>query len=306
MRRIGLVFVASIGVLVLGICAPPATALGPGDLQPPPSNDRSVSVDEGGHDGGASAGGAAVGATSGRSNGAGPICVTETGRSVDVAVGPMQYKPATHENMLWPYPNDDHHLWQITHCLYPDGHRTNTIALIDTTPAPGTPTIPVTLTADQLALRATAQLHFEFPELHLSPPGTNQSVGFPIWIWIDPTNWTPRTATDTDGTLTVTLTATPTTITFDPGDTSPAVTCNGPGTPYPTQGTPNAWKPSPTCGHTYTTPTTRHPGGTTNTTTTLTWTFTWTANNGTTGTLADLDLTHHQALAITAYTATTN
>ena len=149
---------------------------------------------------------------------------------------------------------------------------------------------------------ATAQLHFEFPPLHLSPPGTNQTVGFPIWIWIDPTTWTPRTATDTDTGLTVTLTATPTTITFDPGDNTPPNNCHGPGTPYPAH-TTNAWQPSPTCGHTYTTPTASHPA---NTTTTLTWTFTWSANNGTTGTLPNLQLTHHQQLNLTAYTTTTN
>lgn len=217
----------------------------------------------------------------------------------------MEYKIATHENLMWPFPTDDHHLWQINHCLYPDGHRTNTITLIDTTPVPGTPATPVALTANQLALRATAQLHFEFPPLQLSPPGTNQTVGFPIWIWINPNTWTPRTATDTDGPLTVTLTATPTTITFDPGDTTPPVICDGPGTPYPPR-TTNAWKPSPTCGHTYTTPTARHPNGATNTTTTLTWTFTWTANNGTTGTLANLNLTHHQPLTLTAYTTITD
>jgi hypothetical protein len=129
-------------------------------------------------------------------------------------------------------------------------------------------------------------------------------VGFPTWFWIDPAAWQPQRATDTDGALTVTLVATPADLVIDPGDGSAPVDCHGPGTPY-RPGHDDAWATS-TCGHTYTTPSSRQPGGITTTRSTLVWRFAWIASDGTTGTLADLRLDHSQQLVVHAYTAVTD
>jgi hypothetical protein len=243
--------------------------------------------------------------SSGGSGGAGgPTCVTEQGKSVDVVTTSLEFAPTTHDNPLFPEPTDDHHVYVITHCVYPDGHRTNTVALVDTTPTPGvTPAPAPAMTPAQLALRATAHLHLDFPGLRLSPPN-RQVVGFPTWFWIDPAAWRPQTATDTDGALTVTLVATPSDLVVDPGDGSATVDCHGPGTPY-RPGQDDAWDTSP-CGHTYTTPSSRQPGGVTTTRSTLVWRFTWTASDGSTGTLADLRLDHAESLVVNAYTAVTD
>lgn len=267
-------------------------------------HDRSVTVvsDGGGVHGPTGNGGSGSGPI--RGSGGGPTCFTEQGRSVDVIASSLEYVPVTHDNPVFPTPKDDHHVWVITHCVYPDGHRTNDVALVDTTPVPGAiPTPALAITPAELALRATAHLHLEFPGLHLSPPA-RQVVGFPTWFWIDPAALQPRHATDTDGALTVNLTATPTDLIVDPGDGTTVIDCHGPGTPY-RPGHDNAWATS-TCGHTFTTPSSRLPGGVTTTHSTLVWQFTWTASDGTAGTLPDLQLDHRQALNITAYTAVTD
>ena len=278
------------------------------------SGDRSVSVGSDGRAGGGGGSGPSSSGSGRSSSGTGgrtksttarPVCYSERARSVDVRVGPLEWKPASSENMLFPFPSGPDEIWQITHCLHSDGRRTNSVTLVNTAEVPGAPAsapIPA-LTPAQLALRATANLHFDFPALGTSPVGGRHTVGFPTWIWVDPASWQPRYATDTDSGLTVNLTATPATITFDPGDRTPAIDCHGPGTPY----RPGAgWAASPTCGHTYTAPSSRHPGGRTDTATTLIWKFTWTATDGTSGTLPELQLVHRQPFTVTAYTTTTN
>lgn len=287
----------------------PSVAFATDGSSAPSPDRRSVTVTAPGRSSGA------TGSSGGRSSGSGsagrssrvsapPTCYTERGRSVDVRVGPLEWKPAVSENWLFPYPPDDVHVWQITHCLFSDGHRTNRVALIDTTPVPGAPSAPAPrLSAQQLALRATADLQFDFPAFGVSPASPRQVVGFPMWVWVDPASWVPRQASDTDAGLVVTLTATPSTMLFDPGDGSPVVDCHGPGTPYrPGSG----WQASPTCGHTYTVPSSRLPGSRTPTTATIIWTFGWVASDGTSGTLPDLQLVHHEMLTVTAYTAVTN
>lgn len=201
---------------------------------------------------------------------------------------------------------DDHHVYEITHCLFADGHRTNKVVMVDTTPVPGVAPVPVAqLSPEALALRATAGMHFDFPGLRTSPPGGRLVVGFPTWVWVDQSSWSPIVVTDADADLSVTLTATPATVLFDPGDGASIVDCHGPGTSYGA-GSWSAWDASPTCGHTYTTPSSRHVGGTTDTTTTVVWSFTWAASDGTSGTLPDMELAHHERFTVNAYTAVTN
>jgi hypothetical protein len=270
------------------------------------SGDRSVTVSQAGnrHEAPTSGGGTNGG---GNSNG-GPsaTCWSEVGVSADVILGPLQFAPSTHETFLYPVDPSGKSRWQVMHCLYPDGHWVNEVTRIAVDPAAGTAPTPLpTLSPAQLALRATARLHLEFPPLHLSPPGTRTVVGFPTWIWIDLGRWRPVTVADDDGGLSVTLTASPVDLIFDPGDGSMPVHCNGPGTPY-RRGIDDPWATSPTCGHTFTTPDRSRTGGRTETTATVTWRFTWQGSDGSTGTLPDLRLVHHQDLAVRAYTAVTD
>ena len=311
MQKIGqrLLWVVIIAITQAGTCRVASATDGPG--QPGPANqgqDRTVSVGRDGVSGGVASG--ASGRTGTRrssgNGGSAPVCYSTRSLGYDVTVGPLQFEPAGHSNLMSAPLPDDHHAFEITHCVFPDGHRTNKVAVVDTTPTPGGAPVPVArLTPAALALRATAGLHFEFPGLRASPPNGRLVVGFPTWVWVDRSSWSPIVVTDVDADLSVTLTATPSTVLFDPGDGTSVVDCRGPGTPF-VGGSMSAWNASPTCGHTYTTPSSRHVGGKTDTTTTVVWSFAWTASDGTSGTLPDMELSHHEPFTVSAYTAVTN
>jgi hypothetical protein len=98
-------------------------------------------------------------------------------------------------------------------------------------------------------------------------------VGMPMWMWVEPspTTYGPSTATATAGGVTVSATAKVTRVSWDMGDGSPPVVCNGPGTKY-TAGMGKAV--SPDCGHVYTA-TSPSAGGRFRGMATATWTVDW-------------------------------
>jgi hypothetical protein len=135
-----------------------------------------------------------------------------------------------------------------------------------------------------LAEQAVSRLALPSLPVGISPTG-GQMVRVPTWLWIDPTQWTPRTATASVPGMTVTATATPSRVVWSMGDGA-SVTCAGPGTP---------WRPgddsaasSPTCGHTYVTSSAAAPGGNYSLTATVTWVVTWTTSGGQGGTAVPL------------------
>ncbi|WP_071656988.1 hypothetical protein [Mangrovactinospora gilvigrisea] len=76
--------------------------------------------------------------------------------------------------------------------------------------------------------------------------------------------------------VTVTAHASVASLTYDMGDGT-TITCHGAGTPYQAS---YGDKPSPTCGHTYTTSSANQPGGEYSIRATATWTVNWNSTNG--------------------------
>jgi hypothetical protein len=137
----------------------------------------------------------------------------------------------------------------------------------------GSPTLvdPVTL-----AERAVDRMNLIAPQVGLTPlePGAPALVGMETWLWIDNAGLRangPITRTATAGPVSVTATAHVTEVEWDMGDGT-HVTCRTAGTPWtPDQST----GPSPECGHRYSTPSTREPGGTFTVKATAHWRVDW-------------------------------
>jgi hypothetical protein len=135
-----------------------------------------------------------------------------------------------------------------------------------------------------LAQEAVSKLGLSGPNVKLSPPaGSQQVVGLPTWMWttVSDATWTPHSATAAVAGESVTATATATSIDWSMGDGN-SVTCDGPGTPY--SSSYGAHASSPTCGYTYSSPSSTAAGGTFPVTGTTTWRITW-AGGGQNGTL---------------------
>lgn len=131
-----------------------------------------------------------------------------------------------------------------------------------------------------LAQQAVRHLQLPAPQIRLNPgPPAPQVVYVPTWLWIDSSVWAPRSATASLAGLSVTATGTPTRVTWSTGDGGTKV-C-GRGTPWRAGTDPT--KPSPDCGHTYTTPSREASGGRYTLTATITWQVSW-SGGGTSGT----------------------
>jgi hypothetical protein len=124
-----------------------------------------------------------------------------------------------------------------------------------------------------LAAQARNELTLPSPVVRSSPAANvEQLVDLPVWLWIAPETWAPRSATAAVPGVAVTATATPMAVTWQLGDGS-TVHCNGPGTPYPGGGNPAAG--SPTCGHVFTRSSAGLPGGVFTGSVTVSWQVTW-------------------------------
>ena len=140
-------------------------------------------------------------------------------------------------------------------------------------PAPQSP--KKTPDPETTAREAIAKLKLTNPTPNIGPNPNNNpwhmlTTGYPLWLWTNTPN-TLTTTTHNHG-LTITLTATRTHTTYNHGDhTTQTCTTTTPYNPHTTPATP-----SPTCGHTYQTP------SPTNTPYTITatdhWTITWHTN----------------------------
>jgi hypothetical protein len=131
--------------------------------------------------------------------------------------------------------------------------------------------------AATLARRAYNELPLLYPRPRTAPPrASNQLVGVRTWLWVEPADWQPLSATASIVGLSATVTAQPTKVVWTMGD-GDEVTCDGPGTPYdPTR--PDTQQ-STDCSHTY-----QH-HGTYTALATIVWTVAWTATNGARGNL---------------------
>jgi hypothetical protein len=107
----------------------------------------------------------------------------------------------------------------------------------------------------------------------------SQLVGVRTWLWIDPAQWQPQSATAAVPGLSATVTAQPTTVQWDMGDGT-TLTCDGPGVAYD-PGRPDGDQHSD-CSHVF-----EH-DGTHDVRATIEWQVRWTASDGSSGALPDV------------------
>lgn len=107
---------------------------------------------------------------------------------------------------------------------------------------------------------AYAQITLPKPTIGSAPctrANCKGAVGLPVWLWTDPGNWTPQTASASLGGVTVNVTAKPRSVTWSMGDGG-TVTCTKPGTKYNTS---MGFQSSPDCGYRYLKTSLKQPGG---------------------------------------------
>lgn len=141
----------------------------------------------------------------------------------------------------------------------------------------------------QLARQAYARLTPpigvpDYNPRHRAGQADGTVVGFTTWLWLDGQSLAARSVTASAGPNSATVTARPSSVSFDPGDGSPAVVCAGGGVAYdPAQ--PNTVSD---CVHRYVRASGQTPGGVFVLTAQVTWTATWTGTKGAGGVLPAL------------------
>lgn len=142
-----------------------------------------------------------------------------------------------------------------------------------TTTAGGTVPPP---SAGALAVQALNRTPLPAPTVTMSPNGNDIPllVNLPTFLWIDPAQWRPVTASASAGPVTSTVTAAPERVVWNMGN-GDTVTCNGPGAPY-VPSLPDDAQPS-NCSYTYRASSARSPDKTFTVTATVEWRVTWTA-----------------------------
>ncbi|WP_239336548.1 hypothetical protein [Frankia sp. CiP3] len=125
-----------------------------------------------------------------------------------------------------------------------------------------------------LAQRAVNRLRLPEPRIGVSPSAdVVQTVGVPVWLWIDPAFWAPVTATAAVPAVAVTATALPESVMWDFGSAG-RVVCQGPGTAF-RAGVDDPVKPSSDCGITFTRSSAGEPDGRFRVMVTVSWSVAW-------------------------------
>jgi hypothetical protein len=129
------------------------------------------------------------------------------------------------------------------------------------------------LTPAEVAQIAVSDLDLAAPTVSMAPFG-KAIVNLESWLWIDPADWQPITATATAGGITATATATPQYVVWDMGDGN-QVTCDSPGVAYNTS-IPDQDQTT-SCGYTYQETSANRPDQQFTITTTIAYDVTWTS-----------------------------
>jgi hypothetical protein len=134
--------------------------------------------------------------------------------------------------------------------------------------------VPPTVIRD----RVSASIEIADPVVGSNPPfdepGRFGAVGVPTWLWID-TSWEPiGPVSDASGPLTVAVMASPRRVTWQVGDGSAPVVCDGPGVPW----SRDRAEGGTGCSHTYTSSSADQPGEAYALSATVTWVFEWWIN----------------------------
>ena len=200
--------------------------------------------------------------------------------AVDGTVGPVGYVPVPQDILgadrkAYAAENNGAYYWKS--CGGQDANRSGSF-LAGATFLPNGTRGPVPVIVDPVALaqEALQRAPLAAPNIKMAPdPSIPQLVNLATFLWIDPAQWRPQSASATAGAVTSTVTATPTRVVWDMGQ-GDTVTCNGPGAPYvPTL--PDDAQPS-NCKFTYPASSARSPDKTFTITATIEWPVTWAAS----------------------------
>jgi hypothetical protein len=161
---------------------------------------------------------------------------------------------------------------------------------------------PAVALAGSLAKSAANRLVLPAPLVRHNPTG-RALVGLSTWWWVDAAQWRVLRQRTQAGPAWAEVTASPVATTWDAGDGTVPLVCDGPGTPYDTT-MPEAQQHT-SCWHTYRRTSADQPqtGPSVNdryftVTVTTTWQVTWRGSSGTGGTLPALTSTSRFPLAV--------
>lgn len=154
-----------------------------------------------------------------------------------------------------------------------------------TTPADGAAG-PV-ITPEMLLEEALRQVQPPPPAIHTAPPrGREGYVGVRHFYWADRDQWRSITKRASAGAVWAEVTATPSRLVIDPGVGQARLTCQGPGTPYDFNKSPDRQDTS--CTHIYTRSSAGLKGSQYTATVSVVWTATWVGSGGAGGPLAPI------------------
>jgi hypothetical protein len=161
---------------------------------------------------------------------------------------------------------------------------------------------PAVALAGSLAQSAANRLVLPAPLVRHNPGG-RALVGLATWWWVDPARWRVLRQRTQAGPVWAEVTATPVSTTWDAGDGTVPLVCDGPGTPYDST-RPESMQ-STSCAHTYRRSSADQPqsGPSINdrfftVTVTTTWRVTWRGSSGSGGALPALSTTSRFPLAV--------
>lgn len=161
---------------------------------------------------------------------------------------------------------------------------------------------PAVVLAGTLARTAANRLPLPAPRAQHNPGGDGL-VGLATWWWVDPAAWRVIRQRTQVGPVWAEVTATPVSTSWDAGDGSAPMLCDGPGTPYD-RSLPESQQ-STDCAYTYRRSSADQPqtGPSNNdrfftVTVTTSWQVTWTGSAGSGGTLPVLTTTSSFPLAV--------
>lgn len=133
--------------------------------------------------------------------------------------------------------------------------------------------VPNRASAQVLAERALDEAPIPLPAPQMNPPAEQGAVvNVELWLWLDPEQWRPVSATAEAGGVQVTTTASPQSVEWDMGN-GDVVVCPDPGTAYDPGRSPG--DQATDCAYTYRRSSAHTPGGHFTVTATVTWGIAW-------------------------------